>query len=42
MMDWQALIVIGIVAAAAAFLARKWWRTAQGREKAGCDKCGDE
>ena len=39
MMDWQLLVVAGIVAVAAASFVRRLVKQAKGKEKAGCDKC---
>ncbi len=39
-MSWQLPIAILIVLAAAAYLARRTWRTLTGRKAGGCAGCG--
>jgi hypothetical protein len=38
--EWQSVVVLSLVAAAAVYVARRAWRTIVERKAAGCGGCG--
>ena len=39
--DWQNLLTLGLIAVAIAYVARRFWRLARGKQRTGCGTCPD-
>lgn len=40
-LDWQDLLTLGLIAAAAAYVVRRLWRLVRGKQRTGCGTCLD-